>query len=121
MHKCLDDFWMKELSSLRNLVEGGRGTEVWCRGGAGARVGLLLYRGQRLLCIDTLQGCWWGLCNQSSQATNLDVLRVVVHNDRGLEDTLCQVSFMLARHVNPPLHLLHTNSSQLRRSGAVNG
>lgn len=33
MHKCLDDFWMKELSSLRNLVEGGRGTEVWCRGG----------------------------------------------------------------------------------------
>ncbi len=42
------------------------------------------------------------------EAAYLDVLGIVIDDDRGLEDALSQVAFMLAGEVNAPFHLHHT-------------
>ena len=41
------------------------------------------------------------------EAAHLDVFWIVVNDDRGLEDALCQIALVLAGEINAPLHLHH--------------
>ena len=41
---------------------------------------------------------------------HLDLLRIVVHNDGALKDSLSQIALMLTGEVNSPLHLHHNGT-----------